>query len=112
MDAEFWYRMVLLTLSSFLVGMTLVISVRHYFVWQRRSSDDWRGLLPLHVAAIALSYDLLLIYATIETLLRIEDDADVVWWRGAILVPAYITGYVAMFIIGRLRSKNKLIDNV
>lgn len=108
MDADFWYRMVLLSLSSFLFGTTLVISVQYYFAWRRRNSD-WRGLLPLHVATVSLSYNLMLLYSTVETMLRIGDDTDTPWWRAAILIPAYITGFIAMYVIGRLRYKKRLV---
>lgn len=107
MDAEFAYRMILLSLSSFLIGATAVISVRYFIAWRERRAD-WRGLLPMHVALVTTSYDLMLIYATIETMLRISDDADVVWWRGALLIPAYITGYVSMWAISRLAAKRRL----
>lgn len=110
MDADFWYRMVLLSLSSFLVGSTFVISVRYFFAWRKRD-HDWRGLLPLHVFVVTVSYDLMLIYSTVETMLRINDDADTVWWRAALLVPAYATGFVAMWSIARLRAKKRLVEN-
>ena len=107
MDAEFWYRMVLLSLSSFLIGSTLVISARYFFAWRVRR-NDWRGLLPLHVFVVALSYDLMMVYSTVETYLRIGDNADVPWWRAALLVPAYITGFIAMWSIARLAAQRRL----
>lgn len=106
----FVWRMILTAMSSLLFGWTLVVSLAYLHAWRTHPRHDWRGLLPLHVFTVSLSYDLLLLYATIEVYLRIEDDADSAFWRGMILIPAYALGFIAMYAIGKLRWKKRLVE--
>ena len=112
MDADtatLLWRLLLTSMSSFLVGSTIVICTRYYRLW-RASSHDWRGLLPLHVVVVTLSYDLLLIYATIEIYMKIGDDTDAAFWRGALLLPAYVFGFLAMYTISQLRKNRRMTE--
>lgn len=108
------WRMLLLSMSSFLSGCTITISWTYYRAWKRRDKRDWRGLLPLHVATIALSYNLLLVYSTIETWMRIGTAEDAPLWRAVVLIPAYGLGFVAMRAMWKLRRRKRLveIDNI
>jgi len=111
MDAEFWWRMVLLALSGFLGGTTIVIALKYYHAWRTHTREDWRGLLPLHVFTVSLSYNFLLLYSTVETYLRIGTDDDIPWWRAALLIPAYVFGFVAMRAMWKLRRKKRLVED-
>lgn len=88
-------------MSAFLMGFVLVIAWRYMRVYAR-APRDWRRLLPAHVWTIALSYDLLLLYATVEVYLRAADPDATLSWRAPILIVAYVLGVIAMAIIGRL----------
>lgn len=45
-------------LAGFLLGGTVMVAVQHLRIWRKGPA---KRLLPLHIALIALSYDLLLV---------------------------------------------------
>lgn len=110
MDWLLFARLLLTSMSAFLVGTTLVISVTYFNAWRRRGVTTWRGLLPLHVFAVTLSYDLLLIYATIEITFRLADESPASW-RLPLLAVAYVLGLVAMHTIFKFRQKHRLRED-
>lgn len=101
MDYVMTVRMIITAMSGFLVGTTLVVAAV-YARQSFRARGTRDGLLPAHVWTVALSYDLLLLYASIEVGMRV-DDATQVTWRSPVLGAAYVLGLIAMWKIGSLR---------
>lgn len=87
---------ILLTLSAFLFGFTLVVAIRfmlHYRVI--RANGKERAVLPLHVWVVALSYDLFLLGAAVQSFVLVR------WWHYVIDVPAILLGIWAMWVLNR-----------
>lgn len=80
--------------GGLLVGMTFWVSIRHLHQWRK----DRTRLMPLHIGAIALSYNLLLV-----SLLTRE---DVVQWRALIYAPAIAIGVIGMIAMLKYQNGN------
>jgi hypothetical protein len=101
------------SLSAFLAGVSWVVVVGYFRYWYAldvATKKEWLGLLPVHVFCVAASYNLLLVYATIETYIRIGHDSHTTW-RAWILIPAYLLGVAAMAVIHRRRRGHRMTFN-
>lgn len=110
MEWLWWMRWIVLAMSGFLAGTTAVIATRYAVIWSRvpaEQKSQHRGLLPLHVWLVTLSYDLLLASATVEVWTRMTVAAGPSW-RVFVLLPAYVLGVLAMIVIYRRRVSGRL----
>lgn len=85
-------RLAVIILAGFVLGSTFLVAVEHFRAWRK---DPAGKLIPGHVAAIAFSYDLLLIALMTRPL-------D---WRAAFYIPALALGGIAMFFMLRYQRE-------
>lgn len=85
-------RTLLVSAGALLLGMTLVVVVRHFHAWRVGRG----GLLPLHIWTIAASYDLLLFLVVTRT--------GPLGWRGWVQLPAVALGVWAMLAMLKYQS--------
>lgn len=110
MDWLWVARFAILGASGLLAGFTVMVAVRYAIIWSRLTAVQkytWKGLLPLHVWLVAMSYDLFLLSATVEVWTRMTLGAGPSW-RIVVLIPAYVLGVVSMLAIARRRTTGRL----
>lgn len=90
-------RVPVYVLGGFILVTSFVVSVQHFQQWR---SAPGNRLMPLHIALIALSYDLLVI-----TLLSRTDQQPT--WRIFVYAPALAIGAYALFVMLRYQSSEK-----
>jgi len=91
-------------MAAGLMGFTFIVAMRYwasYHISVTRGRVR-RGLLPLHVWTIALSYDLLLLAVVIQMAVRTR------WWHVVLFLPALFLGIIAMAVISRLGKLNSM----
>lgn len=114
MSTVLWLRLVMSSMSAFLAGVSWVVVIGYFRYWyalDAATKKEWLGLLPLHVFCIAASYNLLLVYATIETFIRIGHGGHTTW-RAWVLIPAYVLGLLSMQVIhGRRRGRRMTFNS-
>ncbi len=99
--------------GAFLAGVTLMVVINYYKAWMRHPrTEPWHGLLPFHVLTVSLSYDLLLVYATINALIRTEEGGPLSIWRLCMVVPAIVLGFLAMYVMTKLRIRGGLKEDI
>jgi len=97
MDGETAGYVVLYMLGGFIIGSSTLVAVQFFRRW--RKEPHGARLLPLHVWALAISYDLLVI-----TLLS---RFDVFTWRALLYGPALLLGVAAMVAMLRYQREAK-----
>lgn len=89
-----------LTLSMFLFGYTLVVAVRfmlHYRVV--RADGKKRAVLPLHIWVVAISYDMFVVGAAIQTSVFNR------WWHAPLYITAALLGVYAMWVLSHSQRR-------
>ena len=101
MDLLTFVRFTLTAVSGFLFGYVLFVAWSYMRLYAR-APRDWRKLFPLHVWTVAVSYVMLVAYATIDMVNRTEA-TEISPWRIPVLFVADTLGIIAMYTIDRLR---------
>lgn len=101
MDPLTFVRFALSAVSGFLFGYVLFVAWSYMRLYTH-APRDWRKLFPLHVWTIAVSYVMLIAYATFDMANRAESQ-NASTWRIPVLFVADVLGIVAMYTIDKLR---------
>lgn len=109
-------RIAALVTGSFIVAIALYVGVIYfvlYFRHRRLAARDglapWRGLLPLHVGLIAVSYVGLCLVTMIETAARLRDDAT---WRSPVYTVLYLLGLWSLWsVLGHQRHRARDLNS-
>jgi len=88
-------RVLVLLLGAALLGTTLLVVLRYgrSYVRSTEAGHVWRGLLPLHVVTIGLSYLMLAGYAMLAVLERARGPLS---WRAPFVAVALLVGVFAL----------------
>lgn len=86
---------------SLLAGFVFVIAVRYWRIWLRSNKTSWKGLLPLHVGVIAVSYLILMGMEAneVRNLFESEYGSDEFWWKFGLSATAEVMGLIAMSVM-------------
>lgn len=97
MDAVLWgdlFRFSCLVVGAGSLSLSLWVAVNYGIAYRRarRSADGWRGLLPRHVAAVGLSYAILVMLVLYEH----TGNENPLSWREPVDLAALLLGLAAL----------------
>lgn len=94
------FRVLLLAQAGFTLGLILLIIAAYFHVWRR--ADNGRGLLPLHVVAVATAHGMLILFGVSEVNNRFGDGLT---WRIPYLIAAMLVSDLALLVIMKLQVR-------
>lgn len=95
------FRLLAMIVGTFCLAATLVVAATYFVLWHRfhrglPQGVRWRGLLPIHVVLIGISYALLVGITLYEIIIRIREELT---WRTPALLVAYSIGFAALWTV-------------
>lgn len=96
-------RFMLVTMASVLIGVTTRVILQYYRASRyAMKQGDFRGILPMHVWLISISYITLILGSVIHHVISLNTYPDAYLALNSI---AYTTGAVALWLILRFESR-------
>lgn len=111
------FRSVALVAAALNIAVSGVIGVLYFHLYRAHVAaltegrvEAWRGMLPRHVATIALSYIGLTLYAMFDVAARLRTEPT---WRAGVLLACSAVGLWAMWeILGHARYRTRDLKQV